>query len=437
MKFLNLKLLHLFCLLQITLLIFPEEVLLSLENVLNRIIKESTSLKLIKMEIKGSELLVKDAYSNIWPLVTGSAVYNRFYEEVAFSTEGQTVIVQPETSKTLGFHVEQPLFQYRVLGLAKAADHSLVSVLEKYNSHIDNAIYLVSHMYLNILSLETSLVILKESLKNVKLHLKTVKGRYEVGELPETSILQAEYEVEENELNILKLSNNRDNLKENLKIIIHFQENFSLMKPGFKVAPQLKTYSVAHWMQIAKEKRNDLKEIRSRIISFDFLKKSVKAEYYPSFKAFFNMDYNLDTTVFSPDKSTWVGGIKMDWIFFERGGRKVRIQKYDNVLKAEKLNLLLKEEEIQKNIFQNINEMKTILKNQKVHEKQIKLVDKYLQLRKEEFRVGLASNSEVLEANTFLVSAKLSENIDEYDLLLNYIGLLKETGQLDLLLRKT
>ena len=95
-----------------------------------------------------------------------------------------------------------------------------------------------------------------------------------------------------------------------------------------------------------------------------------------------------------------------------------------------KLNLQLLKETVQRSIHEIRNDINTTQKSLEVNKKQILLAQKNFELMKEQYDVGLATSKDVLDANTSLISAELSETIDRYNLTRLYINLINETGQL-------
>ena len=107
----------------------------------------------------------------------------------------------------LGLTLEQPIFQYRVRNLGKASRSNLESSYQQFYFSMSETVFRVSKLYFLILSGVKTVSIMEESEKDIGKHRDLIYERYNVGELPETAYLEAEYEFEKSELEVLKAKN--------------------------------------------------------------------------------------------------------------------------------------------------------------------------------------------------------------------------------------
>ena len=178
-------------------------------------------------------------------------------------------------------------------------------------------LYRVSEIYLMILAADDSVSIFEESVENLRQHRDLSKARHEVGEVPETAYLQAEYELGKAELDLLESQTTRDDLKESLRILIHWKGSFTVVTPEFTDDLDKEgTYTLDTLVRKAEKKRPDLFEAKAQMKTAKALKNATLAEFAPTLSAFFEWDYNFDTTAFSPQEQTWLAGLSVNWAIF-------------------------------------------------------------------------------------------------------------------------
>ncbi|MDP8218891.1 MAG: TolC family protein [Candidatus Theseobacter exili] len=404
---------------------------LTYQEVCRRAVERATGLKLAGKGVTDARIMTKSAYTNLWPKINGSFNYTRFKDEIAFEIEGMQAVIQPGSTSSMKLNADMPLIQIRVPVLIRAANFNLIGEQEKLRKALGDLLFNVSELYLMILAAEDSVSIFKESVENLRQHRDLSKARYEVGEVPETAYLQAEYELGKAELNLLESQTTRDDLKESLRILIHWKGDFNAVTPDFPDDPgKSGSFEFSELLEKAEKMRPDLFEARAQMMTARALKKATLAEFAPTMSAFFEWDHNFNTSAFSPEDQTWLAGLSVNWAIFERGSRFTTIKKYENQYETAELNLQLLMEQARRSIFLVLNDIETTGKSLLVNNKQIEFAKRNFELVTEQYKVGLATSMNVLEANTFLISAKMSATIDSHNLTRLYLNLLNETGEL-------
>jgi outer membrane protein TolC len=404
---------------------------LSLNEALRRALQKATAVRIAEKTLVDADLLIREAYSNLWPRVTGSAAYTRFPQEISLEFEGNEAVIQPLDTKTFGLRVEQPLYQSRVKPLGRAARENMNSVRQAFMNSVNELAYGVGDLYFAVLTAGETIRIVRESEKNRARHLEVVSAKFAVGELPETSVLEAEYALESVELKAAEARHSLENLETAFRILLRLEEERRLVPPELKEVPRTPdALDAGRWLPAARENHPVLRELRFLRHSTRFMHDAVRAEFYPSFSAFFNLDYNPEVTAFSPERDTWTAGVSLSWPFFERGTRLIRLRRTRNQISLLERRIEREEERIENAVTKILNAMKTVLKSMEAHDKQIRLAEKIFELRKEQLNVGLATSTDVLDAETDYLAARIARNLDGYRLKRHYLELLKETGAL-------
>lgn len=405
--------------------------IITYQETCQRAVKRATALKLASKGVVGARIMTKNAYTKLLPVINSSFRYTRNNYEVTFEFEGEETLIQPITSKIVNASVEMPILHVRVPLLIQSANFNLLAEQEKLRKTLGDVLYNASELYLMILAAEDSIKILQESVKNLQQHRDISLARYDVGDVPETEYLQAEYRLATSELNLLEAQTVHENLKENLRILIHWEGDFQVVNPDFLDDTEFfRTPDFDKSVEDAIKYRPDLKEAKANFKTVKALKNSVAAEFAPTMSGFFNWEYDPDATIFLPEEHTWMVGVSVNWSIFEGGSRFVRMQQYNNEIEITRLNYENILEEVKRSIYKILNEISTTRKRLEVNKKQNTVASKNYELFKEMFDVGLATSKDVLDANTSLISTELSETIDRYNMARQYLNLLNETGQL-------
>ena len=106
------------------------------------------------------------------------------------------------------------------------------------------------------------------------------------------------------------------------------------------------------------------------------------------------------------------------------------MKKYQNQYETAELQFQLLTEQARRAIFLVMNDIQTTRKSLLVNNKQIQFAKRNFELVSEQYKVGLATSMNVLEANAFLIAAKMSATIDSHNLTRLHLNLLNETGEI-------
>lgn len=299
---------------------------------------------------------------------------------------------------------------------------------------IENTLLQLFTVYFDVGRLTEEEKILKNALDISKKRYERKLTQYEYGQTNNLEVLNAEVDVNSDSINLLNLSNNLNNAKRDLNLIMNIDldsdfdidTNISFMKDD----------------ELSNLFMNDIKNNTRFLISEKDIiisnldKKALEFSYLPTLGLSGSYGWNEsinDNPYAFYNKSVSDGfsaGVNIRWDIF-RGGKKIianknaSINKENSILAKEKIILDLKKE--LKNAFQSHLNNLYILEAQNQN---LKTNKNNFERNLERYNIGQVSSIEFRRAQLNLLSAELSKNSAKYRAKISEAYFLKISGEI-------
>ncbi|ACO03873.1 MAG TPA: TolC family protein [Persephonella sp.] len=294
-----------------------------------------------------------------------------------------------------------------------------------YDEERINTVAEVKKAYIDVLMAEAVLDIYRKQYSAVKSHLERAEEFYKEGLIAKVEVLQSKVRLSQIEMKIKKAEGDLNVAKSRLNVLLDqkMDKDFDVEPVYIEIPDSLDLNGL---IRSALENRNVIKAMRIKESELDYLEKIEKSDFYPKVfaqgKYFYSDQYpyldpkgNLSFTV---ALNLQFQGIKPYYASLK--------------VKEEKRKLKLKIRDLQNSIKLQVKaayeNFSVALKNLKVAQSSLKEAKEYYRMVKEQYINQLASTTDVLDAESYLTSARKGVTISRYQLLKAYIDLEKAVG---------
>lgn len=418
---------------------------LSLKDAINYALENKADAKKAKLSVENSEHLIGEVRSRALPQISaqGNLMYNAILQEMAMPGEivglpGQTLLVAFGQKWTAigGIHLSQNLFDYSVFTGLKAA--KTTREFYKVNEQLtqEQVIEAVSKSYYQIFITKQKLETVNETLENTAKVQNTVQGLFDNG-------LAKKVDLDRIKVTVVNLKSSKQQLEnavklqENaLKFLIGMQiENpITLVEERIEIVPVLLENP-----NVKQLSQYQALEVQKQLLIYN--KESFKAGYYPTLSLTGNYSYQGlgEKFPFSGAKPAdglfWTDyatiGLNLNIPIFSGFRTRSQVRQAQNQLDVLEVDM---QETVQalnlafENAKMQINNSVITIENQKEN---VKLAQEVLDNTNNNYINGLATLTDLIEAENALADAKnnLSNALLEYKVA--EIDLIKSKGELN------
>ncbi len=421
---------------------------LSLKEAINYALENKADAKKAKLSVENSENLIGEVRSRALPQInaSGNLMYNPILQEMAMPGDiigmpGQTLLVAfgQEWTAIGGVHLTQNLFDYSVFTGLKAA--KTTREFYKVNEELtqEQVIEAVAKSYYQIFITQQKLKTVEQTLENTQKVQNTVQGLFDNG-------LAKKVDLDRIKVTVVNLNSARQQLENAVKL----QENSLKFLIGMQIDNPIEL--VAESMEItpvmlnAPDVKNltqfQLLETQKQLLEYN--KESFKAAYYPTLSLTGNYSYQGLGNKFPlsgakpADGVYWTDyssiGLNLNIPIFSGFRTRSQVRQAQNQLDV--LEVDMKETEQALNLaFENaktlINNSVIIIENQKEN---VKLAQDVLDNTQNNYINGLATLTDLIEAENALADAKNNYSNALLEYKIAEIELIKSKGELNSLI---
>lgn len=422
---------------------------MTLEECMQYAIQNNPNLQMVRLDELANQAQIKEIKSAALPQVSGSGQYQNNFalaEQLLpgeiFGQPGTTIPVRFGVQHTMnaGLNVQQTLFNKSIKTGLKAAEASqAVTQLNTFKT-MEDLIYQMAQIYLQLQLTEKQKELLNANLSRVNNLIDIAQIQFEEGIIKKIDVDQ--------------LKVNRTNLKselQNLNIGVAQQKNYLKFYMGM---PQNKDIQLAEYVmedaqyiltdRLILDQNTNLKLLAKQFELTNYELENIKAGYYPTVSAFMNYGWNGQTDkLFSSGEgagmngnTTGIWGLNLNVPIFD--GFKKRRQQEQVLIKQNQLRLqrktLVNQTELEfANANQTLTMNRVLLETQKEN---MTLAEELYNVTKLSYREGVAPLTELLNAETSLKESQSQYITALLQIKLGELDHLKTSGQLAKLIQE-
>lgn len=421
---------------------------MTLKDAVNYALENKADANKARLEVANSENLIAEVRSRALPQInaSGNLMYNAILQEMAMPGDiigmpGQTLLVAFGQKWTAigGVHLSQNLFDYSVFTGLKAA--KTTREFYKINEQLtqEQVIEAVAKNYYQIFITRQKLETIKQTLENTNKVKNTVEGLFENGLAKKIDLDRIKVTIVNLESALKQLENAAVLQENSLKFLIGMQidtpielveENLEMeITPVLQDAPDVKSLT-----------QFQLLETQKQLLEYN--KESIKAAYYPTLSLSANYSYQGLGDKFP------IGGKPADgvyWTDYSTIGLNLNIPIFSgfrtrSLIRQAQTQLDVLEEDMKEaelalnfayeNAKTQINNNVITIENQREN---VKLAQEVLDNTQNNYLNGLATLTDLLEAENALADAKNNYSNALLEYKVAEIELIKSRGELDTL----
>lgn len=397
---------------------------ISIEEAVESALKNNLQLGVKRLEVDIKESERRESFGNLLPQINLEASYNIAREQsFTFSLptppgpvpapEPQEFVFLKETFTKFTLQAYQRIFDLssiRQYGISRLAEKVQELIYEEEKNRLR---YQVREAYIKALKAKAVLDMLKKQLSMAESHLRDVEAMYEEGLVPLIDVLRTRVRVHEIKEKIVNAEGGLSKALEYLSYLTGTEVRDVEEVDGQEDVPDEKTL-------LSRMKERPL--LRFMRMNLELARKGRElagSYFYPQavLSAFYQRTEESD--LFPKDRFMITFALR--WNLFSGMRRFAGLEKARLLERKAGRELLDLERKLRLELRNTLEDVRTALKRIELARAQLETAREQLRVVENRFREGLATSTEVLSAQSFLVSAERALKMSKYDLiLLNY-----------------
>ncbi len=409
---------------------------LTLDEVCRMAIANHEAVRIAVEGVSQAETNLGKATSRLLPNFTAEGSFTRYSESKRSSTG---LVLQPDDSTGVNLKLTQPLYSG---GKEWSFRRQAQMLIEKSRDGLElskeSVVRLAARAYFGVLKAAKEVEIKTAALKRAVERRKVAAARFKVGEVTRSAVLRAEAEVAGAEAELTRAGANLTDAKSLLKRVTGTGEKeITVAEP--EALPPVEG-EIEALVTKAFEARLDYKQslldqkVASEGISY------AKGNFLPSLRLEGLASYreqNPETSFLL--KESVSASVVLTYPIFEGFLRRSELSEARSKLREAELRRLGLKRDIEvevRDAYNNVESVKAVIDSYK---KQLEFAEEDYKMVFEQFKYGLATTVDVIDADTVLISAQRSLMNSTYDLELSKVELRYSLGVLldDLRLNNT
>jgi outer membrane protein TolC len=404
-----------------------EKLSLTVEQAVEIGLQKSKTLHSSLMRSKSSSARVSEVNALRLPSLKLAAVYRRLSEVAPFSIQGPTgpITIAPNildnyvTQLTLA----QPLFTgFRLSSSSAIAGYTASATEEEFNKDKNELIFNIKNAYWNLFKAAQMKKVMDENVMMVKAHLNDANNLMKAGMMTRNDLLKLEVQLSD----MMFRQIDAENAAKLAMVALNSTMSISLDTDIDIIS--VANISAADYDQLSRlissavEKRNEIKSADYRIKAGEAGVTLAKSSWYPQISVYGNYYYSRPNQRIFPSKDefkdTWDAGVNISMNIWDWLTTAYQTEQAEASLAQAVDGLGIIKDNITLEVTQNYLNMNQSKKKIEISELTVKQADENMRITSDKFKNGLATSSEVIDAETAQSTAKINymNSIVDYEL---------------------
>lgn len=363
--------------------------------------------------------------SRLLPTVTATGSYTRYTEKKLSGT----MAIQPDDASTFDLKLTQPLYsggkEWNARRQAKIGAEISRLALESAKERI---ILATANAYFGVLKSRKEVEIKDAALKRARERAKVADANFKAGTVTKTAVLRAEAEAAGAEAELTRARSRLLDADNGLRRLIGGAGEVNVEEPASQA---LSDTGVEDLVKTALEHR---RAYRQSVLDEKAASEAVsyaKGNFLPSLSLvgeYTHRDQDPQTTFFVENSSS--ASVVLTYPIFEGGLRRAELSEARSRFREAELRRQGLKRDIEVEVREAYNNRSSVRAVIDSYEKQKSFAEEDYRMVFEQYRWGLATTLDVIDADTTLISAQRSLMNSRYDLELASLQLQYSTGTL-------
>lgn len=388
-------------------LTMAESIRIALEN--------NPSMHIARTNERKADAMVKQALSAGMPTLTIDGTYQRADQIPTIDFGGQTMPVGALDSRSGNLTLAQPLDVFGIVKLAKkAASSGKAGYIYATSTQVNDTTLDVKTAYYNVLRAQAGQKVTESTIETLDAHLKDTQANYNAGNLPKFDVLRAETELANARQGLISSKNGVELAKAAFNNVLGRALDTPVDLEDAHAQPPI-NIELAACTDCAQRSRPEVQQAARIIDMNDQIAKATKKSGMPKFGFRWAMNKNFDTSVFSPQSSSWKAYLTASMPLFDGGATKAataRAESDTKISQSARDQVVLG---VALDTQQAYLEMKAGTEKIAASEKALEQARESMRLANLRYAGGVSTQVEVLDARSALTTAETNHVNAMYD----------------------
>ncbi|MGM0548381.1 MAG: TolC family protein [Bacillota bacterium] len=399
---------------------------LELDQAVQLLVEQNRTLKNARKDIQNAEKDIDLAIRSYFPTLDLQTAYTKMDEgPSSFNPKTMSSVEGSDESYSTSISLSQTLWTGGKVPMQKEiANYSLEIARAEYEDTVEAQIFSLIQAYYGVLQAEGMVEIREEALATVDEHLRVVKNNLEAGIAIRRDLLQSQIEQRKAEEKLTAAKNDLKIARRRLAQLLNSQTQYSVEKPetAFDFSlDQSQLFKTA----LANDNQLMIIELNKEILK---LNQKLEGQYYrPNLSL--NGSYDWQGEEFM-DQESWKMTLGLNIPLYDGGKGGIKADKQENEfqkLKNKRQDLL---ENLDIEVEDSILTVKETKEAVDLEKLSLENAEENLEIANKSYEAGVASNTDVIDAQSTYNQAKISLLQSEYDYDIERFRTLDKTGRL-------
>lgn len=398
---------------------------LNLDQAIQIGLENNYSIKISKSKVNAADYKIKESEANMYPSLKFAGAYTRLSAIDPVKIMGYVVAPSINDNYNLKLTAAQPIFSGNRL-----TETNEISKLNKSASEEDlkrdkeDLILSIKNAYWNLYQAGENLNSIEESIEQTKAHLKDLENQKDQGMATDNDVLKVQVQVSNNELMKIDAENTIQIAMTNLNSILCLPLSTMIEIPKNLDFNNEDVADLNTYLNSAQSERNELKSMGLKKKAAEASVKVAKSGLYPQINLAANYYYaNPNSRIFPQEQKftgTWDIGISLSYDIWNWSITKHQMAQAQESLEQANYTINQLKDQISLEVTQAYLNLVKSKEKIKVSDLTVNQAKENYRVTNEKFLAGLALNSDLLDAETALLQAKINytSSVAQYEMAL-------------------
>lgn len=375
-------------------------------------------------QVEQARLIRRQATSAVLPTVAVSTVGTRNFVTGAFEFGGRRIDVLPGFDYNVAVSVSQPIYAgLRDLKARQQADLGIDAAARGLESTAQDALLEATGAYYQVLSARENVEISRRAVAVTEETLRVANVLFRAGEAVETAVLRARVASSEARRELLQAENAETLARQQLAILLGVTDAFEIAPPG-PLAPAGESLESLIATALSTRAEVQAVDVQRRIAELEVEKR--RGQHLPMVRA--EGTYLKRKSGFPSDQLSSVS-VNATWTVFEGGRISTEIATARSQLRQIDERRELLRREVAQQVRAAYLNIQTLSASLDIVNGQVEFARRNAESTDRAYRVGEATDLDVLEANQVLTRSERQVSVTRYTLEVARHELARATGR--------
>jgi outer membrane protein TolC len=394
-----------------------ETTTLTLEEALRRAVESSNSLAEAAARHEAAEAVIGRRHADVLPNVSAQAGYTRTNHVDEFGVplpSNQVGIIYPDIPDNLQTRLDLrwPIYTAgRLNALERAARFEASAVASDRDAHRSDVRLEVTRVYWALVTaIETERVV-GQSVEQTGAHLRVVRSQLDAGVVAPNDVFTVEAQESRQRMLHIRAASNRETVEAELARLIGATPGTPIRPVALLEAPPPATALVDALVAAAVRQRPERAALLQRIQAADERTTAAAAGAKPTVSVQGGVDYARPNPRIPPRKAAWEeswdAGVLVQWPLFDGGRTKAERTEAEASARAIRARLADFDSTLAVELRQRLSELRAGLAAIDAGADGVRAATEARRVAAERFAAGVATSTDVLDAQVALLQAEL------------------------------